>query len=217
MWELLVVGLIITLEPLPIAAFTVVLSTENGVRKGFGFLFGWVACLVAIILLTVGATGGNPPASQSVPARIASVAVIAIGGLLLVVAVRKRRRIKDGPSAPKPHPSWMAKVDTMSVWAAASLGILLQPWPFVAAGAALVVEANTSSAQSIAYLVLFCLVASASLLTMEIYMVVAHDAAMDRLTALRRWIEDHRDFVIEILALVGGAALIAKGVYQLVA
>ena len=217
MWELLLVGLIITLEPLPIAAFTLVLSTENGTRKGLGFLFGWVACLVAIILLTVGATGGDPPASQSVPARIASVAVIAIGGLLLVVAARRRRKIKLGPSAPKPPPSWVAKVDTMSVWAAASLGVLLQPWPFVAAGAALVVEADTSSAQSIAYLVLFCLVASASLLTMEIYMIVAHDAAIDRLTALRQWIEGHRDLVIEILALIGGIALIAKGVYQLVA
>jgi len=217
MWDLLLIGLFITLEPLPIAAFTFVLSTENGARKGLGFLFGWLVCLVVIIFLTVGATGGQPPTAKSVPGRIASIAVIAIGALLVVVAARKRRQIKAGPRKPKAPPSWVAKVDSMSAWAAASLGVLLQPWPFVAAGAALIVQADTSSAQSVVYLVLFCLVSCASLLTMEIYMVVAPDDALDRLTALRQWIESHRDSVIEILAWVGGIALLAKGLYQLVA
>jgi len=217
MWELLLVGLVITSEPLPIVAFILVLSTEKGTRNGLGFIAGWVLCLVTIIVLTLAASGGEPPAPKSPPAQLASIAAILVGVFLLGIAARQRRRMQSGPRPPRPPPKWMTKVDTMSVWATASLAILLQPWPFVAAGAALVVDASISSSESLVYLILFCIVATASLITMELYMVIAHDKATAKLAALRKWIESNRDKAIIILALVAGIALTAKGIYQLVA
>ena len=40
--NLLLIGLAITLDPLPLTAFTVVLPSKRGVRKGAAFVFGWL-------------------------------------------------------------------------------------------------------------------------------------------------------------------------------
>jgi hypothetical protein len=39
--DLVLIGLAITLEPLPLTAFLLVLASERGVRKGAAFIFGW--------------------------------------------------------------------------------------------------------------------------------------------------------------------------------
>jgi hypothetical protein len=109
----------------------------------------------------------------------------------------------------------MGHVDTMSLWAAASLGVLLQPWPLVAAGAALVADADLSSTAALVSVVVFCVLSSASLLTMEVYAVVAREDANRRLDALHHWIDTHRDRAIEVLALIAGLVLVGKGIYGL--
>jgi hypothetical protein len=40
--DLLLIGLAIALDPLPLSAFVVVLPSKRGVRKGAAFLFGWL-------------------------------------------------------------------------------------------------------------------------------------------------------------------------------
>ena len=39
--DLILIGLAITLEPIPLMAFILILASERGVRKAAGFLFGW--------------------------------------------------------------------------------------------------------------------------------------------------------------------------------
>ena len=109
----------------------------------------------------------------------------------------------------------MSKLDTMSPWASAGVGFLLQPWALVAAGAASVAQADLSSAASIAYMVGFCVLSTASLVAMEAYIVFAPEAATEKLAALRDWLSRHRDPGIAVLALVAGIVLVAKGSYQL--
>ena len=43
--DLLLIGLAIALDPLPLSAFVVVLPSKRGVRKGAAFLFGWLVSL----------------------------------------------------------------------------------------------------------------------------------------------------------------------------
>ena len=38
--NLVLIGLVITLEPLPLTAFILILSSKGGVRKGAAFIFG---------------------------------------------------------------------------------------------------------------------------------------------------------------------------------
>ncbi len=110
----------------------------------------------------------------------------------------------------------MAKLDRMSVWAAAGLGVLLQPWVLVGAGAAAVAQMHVSSIQSYVLLVGFCLLCTASILTMELYAVFSPDAAAQKLGGLRQWIDTHRDQAIIVLSLIVGLWLVGDSIYLIV-
>ena len=59
--DLLLIGLGIALEPFPLIAFLLILSSEKGTRKGLAFILGWLACLVVVIAAVVLLTGGSRP------------------------------------------------------------------------------------------------------------------------------------------------------------
>ena len=63
--NLVLIGLAVTLDPLPLTAFLVVLQSKRGVRKGAAFTFGWLASLAIVVTITVAATGNNPPKSST--------------------------------------------------------------------------------------------------------------------------------------------------------
>ena len=143
--DLLLIGLGITLEPFPLIAFLLILSSEKGTRKGLAFILGWLACLVVVIGIVAVATGGTPPHPHTAPSTAALVVKAVLGIGLILVAVRQQRR----RGHPRKQPTWMARLDGLSPWAAAGLGVFLQPWTLVAAGAATVVQAKLSGAADI--------------------------------------------------------------------
>jgi hypothetical protein len=59
----------------------------------------------------------------------------------------------------------------MTPWYAIGLGPLTRPWALVAAGVTVIVEAKLSSWQDYLALALFCVIATSSILAMEIYAV----------------------------------------------
>jgi hypothetical protein len=146
--DLLLIGLAIALDPLPLTAFMVVLPSQRGVRKGAAFVFGWLVSLGVVVTITVLATGDNPPKPNTAPSLAALAVKIAIGVVLVVIAVRHRRKMAR-PRPPKKPPKWQASVDSMSPWFAMGLAPALQPWGLIAAGAATVVEAKLSSWQKL--------------------------------------------------------------------
>ncbi|MFE2141712.1 GAP family protein [Streptomyces sp. NPDC059456] len=211
--DLVVIGTAITLGPLHNSAFILLLASRRGVRKGLAFLLSWLADLVAVVACVVLLTGGAPPLHHSTPSTAAVAAKLGIGvGLVLFGGYRFRRR-------PRPHrpPSWTGRVDNASSATAAALAWLLQPWALVAAGAATVVEADLSSLSDWLALTGYCLLATLSLLVMELYTVWAPAAAQARLSALRTWLEHHQDPLIVTLSLLAGLWLTASSIYALVA
>jgi hypothetical protein len=213
--SLLLIGLAISLDPLPLTAFLVVLPSQRGVRKGAAFVFGWLVSLGIVVAVTVLATGNNPPKPNTVP-TLASLAVkIAIGVVLVVIAVRHRRRMGQ-PRPPKKTPKWQASVDKMSPLFAMALAPALQPWGLIAAGAATVTAAKLSSWESYLALFGFCLLASASYLGMEIYAAVRPEQSQAFLARVRKWIDSHTDQVIIWGSLILGLWLIANSIYLIV-
>ena len=166
--DLVLIGLAIALEPIPLTAFILVLASTDGTRKGAAFIFGWLASLAVVVALTVLVTGNNPPKTGSAPSVAALAVKILIGAVLLAIALRRWRRLGQ-PKPPKKTPKWQTGIDSMSPWFAMALGPLTQPWGLVAAGVAVIVEAKLGSWQDYLVLFLFCVIATLSYLIMELY------------------------------------------------
>jgi threonine/homoserine/homoserine lactone efflux protein len=209
--DLLLIGLAITLEPFPVTAFILLLTAEKGTRKGLAFILGWMACLIVVIAAVVLLTKGNAPAQNTAPSTAALAVKLALGIALVLYAVRRWRRM----GAPRKPPAWMARLDRLSLWAAAGVAAFLQPWALVAAGAATITQANLSGPASYVSLVLFVLLATASFLYLELYATFAPAAAGERLQRLRTWLDTHRDQVIIVLSLLLGFWLAGKSLYLL--
>ena len=97
--NLLLIGLAISLEPIPLTAFILVLASKNGVRKGAGFIFGWLASLAVVIAVTVLVTGNQPPKSNTAPSLAALAVKILIGVVLVYIAFSRWRKMGQ----PKPR------------------------------------------------------------------------------------------------------------------
>jgi threonine/homoserine/homoserine lactone efflux protein len=213
--NLLVIGLAIAVDPLPLTAFIVVLPSKRGVSKGAAFLFGWLVSLAIVVTVTVLATGNNPPKPNTVPS-LASLAVkILIGTLLVLIAIRQRRRMRR-PKKPKKPPKWQENVDNMSPWFTMVLAPALQPWTLIAAGAATVVEAKLSSRGSYLALIGFCVVASASYIAMEICAGFKPDQSQAFLARFRTWMETHTDQAVIVGCLLLGFWLIVSSIYYVI-
>jgi hypothetical protein len=212
--DLVLIGLAITLYPVPLTAFILILSARGGVRKGAAFILGWLVSLAIVVTVTILGTGNKPPKSNSAPSVGVLVVKIVIGVALLLVAERQRRRM-GRPKPPKKQPKWQTQIDSMSPLFAVGLAPLLQPWGLIAAGVAVIVEAKLSSWESFLGLVFFCLLATSTLLGMEIYSALRPERADAFLSSVKVWIDSHTDQLIVVVCLALGLWLIGYSSYQL--
>jgi hypothetical protein len=81
----------------------------------------------------------------------------------------------------------------MSPLYAIALAPLTQPWGLVAAGVAVITEAKLTSWQSYIALFLFCLVATALYIALEVYAGFRPERAQEFLGRIRTWIDTHTD------------------------
>ncbi|MGW5655792.1 GAP family protein [Streptomyces humi] len=220
--DLLLIALAITLDPLPLMAFVLVVASARGAWKGLVFILSWLVCLTAVITLVLVLTGGEPPPPKSPPSTAALAAKLFVGVSLVGYGEHRRRRLGGlrargtRPAVPEPEPvSLTSEMDRSTVWSAAGLAVLLQPWGLVAAGATTVVEADTSHFATWIALFGFCLLATASLLTVELYVVFAPTAARVRLLRLRAWLTRHQEQALVTLCLLLGCWLVGRSLYQL--
>ena len=210
--NLLLIGLAITLEPFPLTAFILVQSAEKGIWKGLAYILGWLACLVVVIASVIAATQNNPPRPQTVPSTAALAVKLAIGVVLIVIALRKRRQ----RGRPREPAAWRARLDRLSLLGAAGLAAFLQPWTLVAAGAATILEAKLSTPDSYLALIFFCLLATSSFLYLEVYATFGGARAEARLGRLREWLDSHQDQVVIGVFLLLGLWLAGNSLYLLV-
>jgi Sap, sulfolipid-1-addressing protein len=210
--DLVLIGLAVTLDPLPLTAFFVLLPSKRGVVKGAMFLLGWLLSLGVVVTITVLATGDNPPRPSTAPSVAALAVKIAIGVVLVVIALRHRRKMGQ-PKKPKKPPKWQASVDSMSPWFALGLAPLLQPWGLIAAGAATVTQANVSSVESGLALFFFCVIGTSSYILLELYAGFRPEQSNALMAKIKLWIDSHTDQVIIIGCLVLGFWLIGQSLY----
>jgi hypothetical protein len=205
--DLVLLALGITLQPFRLSAFILILSTEGGTKKGVGFILGWLVSLALVIAVVVLITGGRALRLRTVPSAVVLIIKLALGIALIVIAmVQWRRRHR-----PRRTPAWLARLDTMSPWAAAVIAAIVQPWTLVAAAAVTAAQARLSSVGDYLALASCCLLATSSFIVLELYAALA-PAAGARLAALRNWLDTHGNEVIIIVCLVLGAWLTGQSI-----
>ena len=222
-FDLLLIALAITLDPLPLMAFVLVVASVRGARTGLAFISGWLTCLVAVIALVLTVTGGQPPQPKSPPSTASLAIKVAIGVSLVAYGIHRRRRaVHHDPSGTGTSPSkgrssafLTSRLDRGALWPAAGLAILLQPWGLVAAGAMTVVEADGSDPTTWLVLVAYCIIATATLLAAELYAVFKPASALRRLRELRSWMQGHAEQAIVYGSVVVGLLLAGKSAYAL--
>jgi len=211
--DLFLIGLVVTLEPIPLSAMILLLAAERGVMKGLGFTLGWMFTLVGIVAVTVLVTGGKPLIPHTAPSTASLVVKLAIGVVLVFIGYRRWGKPTSGE---KKQPKWMAGIDRIKPLAAAGLGFLLQPWVLVAAGVATITQAKLSTGLEYFGVFAFCLWCTASYLVLETYAVLRPAEVKSKLDAMLAWINTHRDQAIVFLSLGLGLYLMAKSIYGLV-
>lgn len=213
--NLVIIALGITLEPIPFTAFALVLASKNGVSKAAFFISGWILSLAVVVAATLAATENRPPKPSTAPSTALLAVKLALGAVLLVVALRRWRKM-GRPKKPKDPPKWQSGVDAMSRWFAFALGPLTQPWGLVAAGVAVIVDAKLGSWESAVALVGFCLLSTATYLAAEIYAWIRPEETQALLGRVRAWITGHTDQVIIGISGVVGIWLVATSAYTLI-
>ena len=166
--DLAVIGLAVTLEPIPVTAFILVLSTKRGTLNGAFFIFGWLLSLAVVVVGVVLITGGKPPAPSTAPSDAVLSIKIFLGAALIAFAIYRQRR-SDRPHKPA---AWMAKLKTFRFGPPPGWACCVQPWPLVAAGAATVSQLQVASLAEYAILVGFCILCTSSFGAMEVHALI---------------------------------------------
>jgi hypothetical protein len=212
--DLVLIGLAMALYPVALTIFILVVASKGGLRKGAGFIFGWLAALAAVAAVTISATGNAPPSSGSSPAVGVLAAKIVLGLVLLGIAERQRRRM-GRPQPPKKEPAWRARLDEMSAVFAVGLGAFFQPSVLVVSAAAVITGAKLSSAADYASLLVFGLISVCTYLSMEIYVALRPTQSAAVLGRLDAWINRNTNLIIVVGATALGLWLIGDSAYLL--
>ena len=214
MLNLVLVGLAMALYPVALTIFILIVASEHGLRKGAGFIVGWLATLTAVAAVTVSATGNSPPASSTAPATGILVAKIVLGLALLGVAERQRRRMRRPPPAKK-VPAWQARLDEMSAVYAVGLGAFFQPTVLVVTAAATITGSRLSTPASYVALAVFALLSASTYIAIEIYVRLRPARSAVALRRLDGWIHRHTDVIVLVGATALGLWLIGNNAYIL--
>jgi hypothetical protein len=212
--DLVLIGLAMALYPVALTIFILIVASKNGLRKGAGFIFGWLAALAAVAAVTISATGNSPPASSTSPATAILAVKIMLGLVLLGTAWRQRRRM-GRPKPPKKEPAWRARLDDMSAVFAVGLGAFFQPSVLVVSAAAIITGAKLSSAADYASLLVFGLLSASTYLSMEVYVALRPAHSAEVLSSLDSWINRHTDLIVIVGATALGLWLIGHSAYLL--
>jgi Sap, sulfolipid-1-addressing protein len=210
-WSVLVgLGIAMALQPLPVLAVVLLLSTEGGLGKGWAFLFGELLVMVAIAAATIAVHGQTTRHSAS---RVASWVTLVAGIVLFALGAVLARRLRHGLDPRRP--AWMDKLDRMQPWPAFLLGMFLPTYVIAVVAGAHIVGTHPGTAAAFAGVLVFLLVGTSTVYTPVLLTQFVPERSGPVRARLRVWLERYWRAVGAALLLVVGALLVAKGLVAL--
>lgn len=214
--DILPLALGIAISPIPIIAAILMLLSPKARGTSVGFLIGWVLGIVVAISVFTALSSVLPEKDQDASQPIAGWIKIALGALLLLMAVKQwRSRPANGEAAALPK--WMSAVDTMTAGRGLILGFLLSAVNpknlLMAAGAGVIVgDSELSGGDVVLAVAIFVLIAASTVAIPVIAYLVASSKMAAPLESLRVWLVQNNATVMAVLLLVIGVVMIGKGI-----
>jgi MFS family permease len=188
----------------------------SGRRRGIAFVLGWLLAIAVIAVLVVGfAHGQDFSSNKTTPSRAASIAEILVGAIAVLAAVRALRRRGQRASSSE-TPKWLARLDDTHWVIAIVVGAFMLTYSLTIAAAAEVLKAHVSREDDIVAFVVFAVASILTILAPIVVAVVFPDRATRLLAAWRAWLLGNSRVVGLVALAVIGAALIARGVHDLI-
>lgn len=209
------VGFVFAAAPMVIIAVLLVIKRPAKVTGAF--LAGWVLGLAVVGGIVILVADLLTLATE--PAWWASCIKIALGIVLIVLAIRKwRARPRGGDESAVPK--WMAAADTMTAGKAFVVALLLaavnpKHLVMMIAGATVIADATARVHEQVIALAVFVVVASLGVAAPAIISLVLGDRSAAVLAETDRWMTANNAVIMAVVLLVLGAILIGNGVAAL--
>lgn len=204
-------------SPVSVVTIIVLLTMPSGRRRGIAFVLGWLLAIAVIAVVVVGLSQGEDFGShKTTPSRAASVVEIIVGLAAALVAWRGlRRRGQRVPSSGTPK--WLDRLDGTHWVVATVVGAFMLTYSLTIAAAAEILKANVSTTDEILAFAIFAAVSLITILAPLVVVVVAPDRSAQWLAAWRSWLLGNSRVIGLIAVIVIGAALVIRGVHDLIA
>ena len=209
----------VALSPVAIIAVVLMLTTERARVNGLAFVLGWLIGLAVIGTIVLAIAKSEDASSSGGPATWVSWLKIALGVLLLLVALRQFRSRPRGDEQAA-LPKWMGAIDKFKPGAALGAGALLTALNpknllLTVGGAAAIAQTGISTGQqAIAFLVFAVIGAIGVAVPVVIYFAMGKRSA-DLLAKLKDWMGQHNAVIMTVLCLIIGVKLIGDAISTL--
>jgi threonine/homoserine/homoserine lactone efflux protein len=210
----------VAISPVPIIAVVLMLTTRRGRVNGPVFVLGWLCGLAVVGAIVLSVVGPSGAGSSGSPATWVSWVKIALGVLLLLLAVRQFRGRPAGDETAA-MPKWMAAIDTIKPPAAFGLAAVLagvNPKNLLMAvgGAAAIAQTGISGAQQAVAYAIFALIGTLGVgVPVGIYFALG-DRSASILRGLKDWMGRNNAVIMAVLCLIIGVKLIGDAIGGLV-
>jgi Sap-like sulfolipid-1-addressing protein len=209
-------GLAVALcSPVSVVTVIVLLTMPSGRRRGIAFVLGWLLAIAVIAAVVVGANGQDFSSHKTTPSRAASAVEMAVGLIVVLGATRALRRRGQGASS-SATPKWLGRLDQTNWLLAVLVGAFMLTYSLTIAAAVEVLKANVSTTDDVIAFVVFAVASIITILAPIVVALAAPARADERLAAWRRWLLGNSRLIGLIALIVIGAALIVRGVHDLI-
>lgn len=214
--DLLPLAVGIAISPIPIIAAILMLLSPKARSTSVGFLGGWVLGIAVAATVFTLLSSVLPEDDADAAKPVTAVIQLVLGAGLLFLALRQWRS-RPAPGEEPPLPKWMSGIDAMTAGRAFGLGFLLAAVNpknlLLGAGAGVAIgSAGLDAGAIVVVLLVFTVIAAASVALPVIAYLVASDRMAAPLERLRGWLVHNNATVMAVLLLVIGVVLIGKGI-----
>jgi threonine/homoserine/homoserine lactone efflux protein len=216
--EVALLGIAVALtSPGSVVAVIALLSMSSGRQRAIAFIAGWVLAIGLIAVLTVYVLQGQDfHSTRTTPSRAASAVEIVLGCLLVVVAIRAYRRPRSEPKG-QSEPKWLQRVDRSHPLLEVVVGIVMLSYALTLTAAAETLKANVSVPDAALAGLVFAVTSIVTIAAPLVVVVLAPERSEAVLASWRSWMLSHSRPIMLIALMLIGAAVAAKGAYDLIA